>query len=162
MSTNKPSFEINLSKTGEMDLEQFRKYGHQLIDWITDYLKYPERYPVMSQVKPGDIKKKFPEKPPEQAESMSSIIQDIEKIIVPGLTHWNHPSFFAYFGITGSCPGILGELLCAAFNVNGMLWKTSPSVTELEETVLNWLREMTGLPEEFEGKKLASKALMYQ
>lgn len=137
--------------TGDLDPEVFRKYGYELIDWITDYLKYPGRYPVMSQVQPGDIKKQLPEKAPEFPESMATILQDIDKIIVPGITHWNHPGFFAYFGITGSCPGILGELLCAGFNVNGMLWKTSPSVAELEETVLNWLRDMLGLPEEFQG-----------
>ena len=151
MSERKQPFEVDFSKTGEMDPEEFRKYGHKLIDWITDYLKYPEKYPVMSQVEPGDIKKELPEKAPELPESMDRIIEDIEKIIVPGITHWNHPSFFAYFSITGSCPGILGELLCAAFNVNGMLWKTSPSATELEETVMNWFRDMVGLPEDFQG-----------
>ena len=134
---------------GDMDLEDFRKYGHQIIDWITDYLKNIEKYPVLSQVKPGDIKNNLPKSAPKIGESIEKIMQDIENIIVPGITHWNHPNFYAYFSNTGSIPGILGELLTAAFNVNGMLWKTSPSLTELEEVTLSWLRQMIGLKENF-------------
>ena len=136
---------------GDMELDEFRKYGHQVIDWIADYLAHPERYPVMSQVEPGWIRKNLPENPPEEPESMNVILKDMEQYILPGITHWNHPAFFAYFAISGSGPGILGELLSAAFNVNAMLWKTSPAATELEEVVLDWLRQMMGLSDSFIG-----------
>jgi aromatic-L-amino-acid decarboxylase len=137
--------------TGDMDPEAFRAYGHQIVDWIADYLAHPDRYPVLAQVEPGHVRRQLPQTPPEEPESMDAILQDLERIIVPGLTHWNHPAFLAYFAITGSGPGILGELLCAAFNVNAMLWKTSPAATELEEVVLEWLRQMLGLPPDFRG-----------
>ena len=134
-----------------MDVESFRRDGHQLIDWIAEYLAHPERYPVLAQVEPGQVKASLPKGPPERPEPLEAILQDVEKIIAPGLTHWNHPGFFAYFGITGSGPGILGELLSSAFNVNAMLWRTSPAATELEELVLDWLRQLLGLPAEFMG-----------
>ena len=134
-----------------MDSESFRRDGHQLIDWIADYLAHPERYAVLAQVEPGQVKASLPKGPPEQPESLDAVLQDVEEIIAPGLTHWNHPGFFAYFGITGSGPGILGELLSSAFNVNAMLWRTSPAATELEELVLDWLRQLLGLPPEFMG-----------
>jgi len=134
-----------------MDVESFRRDGHQLIDWIADYLAHPGRYPVLAQVEPGQVKRSLPAEPPERPEPMEAILQDVEEIIVPGLTHWNHPGFFAYFGITGSGPGILGELLSSAFNVNAMLWRTSPAATELEELVLDWLRLLIGLPSQFMG-----------
>ncbi len=136
---------------GEMDREEFRRSGHQLVDWIADYLEHPERYPVFSRVRPGDIASQLPAMPPKEPESMEAILADFQEILLPGITHWNHPGFFAYFGITGSGPGILGELLIAALNVNGMLWRTSPAATELEEVTLDWLRQMIGLPEEFHG-----------
>ncbi len=136
---------------GDIDSETFRKWGHRIIDWIADYLDHPEKYPVLAQVEPGAIRSQLSGLPPDDPEPMSAIIDDVEKVIVPGLTHWNHPAFMAYFGITGSAPGILGELLCAAFNVNAMLWKTSPAATELEEVVLDWLRQMIGLPAGFSG-----------
>jgi aromatic-L-amino-acid decarboxylase len=134
-----------------MDVEPFRRDGHQLIDWIADYLAHPERYPVLAQVEPGQVKRSLPAEPPENPEPMEAILRDVEEIIAPGLTHWNHPGFFAYFGITGSGPGILGELLSSAFNVNAMLWRTSPAATELEELALDWLRQLLGLPAEFAG-----------
>ncbi len=140
-----------LNKNGDMNPEEFRSYGHKVVDWISDYLKNTEKYPVMAQVKPGDIKNKIPVSPPEHAEKMEDILKDFQDIIMPGITHWNHPAFFAYFSITGSAPGILGEMLCSALNVNGMLWKSSPSATELETAVLDWLRQMIGLPPEFQG-----------
>jgi aromatic-L-amino-acid decarboxylase len=138
-------------RLGDMDLKDFRKYGYKTIDWIADYLADPDKYPVLAQVRPGQIREAFPESPPEDPEAMDSILKDLDQIIVPGITHWNHPAFFAYFSITGSGPGILGELLSAAFNVNAMLWKTSPAATELEEVVLDWLRQMLGLPADFQG-----------
>ena len=136
---------------GDIDLEAFREHGHRLIDWISDYLANAERYPVLSQVDPGETKRQLPQSPPEQGEPLDAIFHDVETTIVPGLTHWNHPGFLAYFAITGSAPGILGELLTAAFNVNGMLWTTSPALTELEETTADWLRQMMGLPEDWFG-----------
>lgn len=136
---------------GDIDLEAFREHGHELIDWIADYLANTERYPVLSPVEPGEIKRQLPESPPERGEPLDAIFHDVEATIVPGLTHWNHPNFLAYFAITGSAPGILGELLAAAFNVNGMLWTTSPALTELEETTVDWLRQMIGLPENWFG-----------
>jgi aromatic-L-amino-acid decarboxylase len=134
-----------------MDAEAFRAYGHQIIDWIADYLAHPDRYPVLAQVQPGWVRDQLPKQPPDRPEPMEAILDDVNRVIVPGLTHWNHPAFMAYFAITGSGPGILGELLCSAFNVNAMLWKTSPAATELEEVVLDWLRQMLGLPPEFAG-----------
>jgi len=136
---------------GDMPAQEFRKYGHELIDWIADYLSNIESYPVLSNVKPGEIKNKLPGQPPDKPQTMNKIFEDIEKIILPGITHWNHPNFMAYFNSTSSGPGILAELLSAAFNVNGMLWKTSPASTELEQVTLNWFRQMTGLSEEFWG-----------
>jgi aromatic-L-amino-acid decarboxylase len=136
---------------GEMNLDEFRQYGYQLIDWIADYLEHPERYSVLSQVQPGAVRSQLPELPPQKPEAMDCILADFEHVVLPGVTHWNHPSFFAYFGITGSGPGILGELLTAALNVNAMLWRTSPSATELEEVTLAWLLQMTGLPGAFRG-----------
>jgi aromatic-L-amino-acid decarboxylase len=130
---------------GDLPPEEFRRYGHQLIDWITGYLANPEQYRVLPDVKPGDIRQQLPAAPPEQPVALGDILADFEQQILPGLTHWNHPGFFAYFAITASVPGILAELLIAALNVNGMLWKTSPSATELEQVALDWLRQMLGL-----------------
>jgi aromatic-L-amino-acid decarboxylase len=136
---------------GGINPEEFRKYGKDVVDWIADYLKNTEKYPVFPNIKPGDIKKQLPASPPPSPENMDVILEDFNRIILPGITHWNHPQFHAYFSITGSAPGILGEMLSAALNVNGMLWRTSPSATELEEVVLDWLRQMLGLPPEFRG-----------
>ena len=135
----------------DMDVEAFRRYGHQAVDWIADYLTSIDNYPVLSQVAPGEIKARLPQAPPQEPEPMARILADLDTVIMPGITHWNHPAFFAYFGITGSGPGILGELLSAALNVYGMLWKTSPAATELEEVALDWLRQMLGLPPVFRG-----------
>lgn len=136
---------------GDMDPEEFRRYGYRVVDWIADYLKNAERYPVLPSVSPGEIRKRLPAAPPAQGESMETILRDFQEILLPGITHWNHPGFFSYFAITGSGPGILGEMLSAALNVNAMLWITSPAATELEEVVLDWLRQMLGLPVEFWG-----------
>jgi len=136
---------------GDIDPEVFRAYGKQIVDWIADYLSHPEQYPVLSPVKPGEVKAQLPSTPPDQPETLDVILADFQRAILPGITHWNHPRFFAYFSVTGSMPGILGELLTAGLNVNAMLWRTSPAATELEEVVLGWLRQMVGLPEMFEG-----------
>ena len=134
-----------------MDPDAFRREAHRLADWIADYLDDPARYPVLSQVRPGDIRDALPDAAPEQGESFDRILADFERVILPGITHWNHPGFFAYFSITGSGPGILAEFLSAALNVQAMLWRTSPAATELEEVVLTWLRKLIGLPDAFEG-----------
>jgi aromatic-L-amino-acid/L-tryptophan decarboxylase len=132
-------------------MDDFTKISNQLSRWIDDYLKSSERYPVLSRVRPGEIRNALPQNPPDQAESFEEIWKDFERIILPGITHWNHPSFFAYFAITGSGPGILADMLSSALNVNGMLWKTSPAATELEEVMMKWLGQMLGLPADWFG-----------
>lgn len=134
-----------------MNSEDFRRYGYQVVDWIANYLENIRDYPVLPSVKPGDLVDQLPDSAPDHGEPMEAILADFEKLIIPGITHWNHPRFLAYFAISGSAPGILGEMLAAALNVNGMLWKSSPAVTELEQVTLGWLREWLGLPREFFG-----------
>jgi aromatic-L-amino-acid decarboxylase len=146
MNTEEPRASL-----GDMPPEDFRRHAHQVVDWIADYLAHPERYPVLSQNQPGDVKNALPSKAPERGEAMEAMLADLDRVIVPGVTHWNHPGFFAYFAISGSAPGILGEMLGAAFNVNAMLWRTSPSATELEEVTIDWLRQMLGVSGEFGG-----------
>ncbi len=140
------------SQHGHLDAEEFRRQGHRMIDWVADYLDGGNRiHPVLSRVTPGQVADQLPEAMPDHGEDLDQVWQDFLEIVLPGVTHWNHPGFMAYFGITGSGPGILGELLSAALNVNGMLWRTSPSATELELRVLQWLRAGIGLPEGFFG-----------
>jgi aromatic-L-amino-acid decarboxylase len=134
-----------------MDPEAFRREAHRVADWIADYLAGSGRYPVLARVHPGEIAAALPAHPPLDGESFESIFQDFERVLMPGITHWNHPGFFAYFSITGSAPGILAEFLSAALNVQAMLWRTSPAATELEEVALAWLRQLIALPEDFEG-----------
>jgi len=136
---------------GDLDLEAFRAAGHEVVDWIAEYLARIEDYPVLSRVRPGSIRSKLPARPPEEPEPFSRILDDFRSLIIPGITHWNHPGFMAYFSSSGSVAGILGEFLTAALNVNAMLWRTSPAATELEDLALDWLREMLGLPPEFSG-----------
>jgi aromatic-L-amino-acid decarboxylase len=131
---------------GDMPPEEFRRHAHAYVDWLADYLNRVADYPVLSRLAPGDVRAALPTSAPEAAEDPATILADIERLIVPGLTHWNHPGFMAYFSITGSGPGILGELLTAGFNVNAMLWRTSPAATELEQVTLAWLAELLGLP----------------
>lgn len=135
----------------DMPIDEFRKHGHELIDWSAKYLENIESYPVLPDIKPGEIKNKLPESLPQNGESMNDILSDIDKIILPGITHWQHPNFMAYFNSTASAPGILGEILSASFNSNGMVWKSCPSLTELEETVLIWFRDLLNLPKKFKG-----------
>lgn len=144
---------------GDIDSAEFRQYGHHLIEWIAEYLEGAEQYPVLSANQPGDVKNQLPATPPWQPESLNAVMADFENIILPGITHWNHPNFYAYFSISGSMPGILGELLTAALNVNGMLWRTSPAATELEEVVLDWLRQMLGLPPGLDGTIMDTASL---
>ena len=128
-----------------MSKEEFRRFGHELIDWIADYFERIEDLPVLAQIEPGDLKASLPSEPPAQGEAMETIVSDVDRLIVPALTHWNHPSFFAYFATSTSAPGIFGELLAAAFDNKAMLWRTSPASTELEDVTLDWLRQMMGL-----------------
>ncbi len=134
-----------------MDPEAFRRDGHALVEWIAAYLDGSERYPVLSRARPGDVRGALPDRPPREGVGFDAIFRDFERVIVPGLTHWNHPGFFAYFAISGSAPGVLAEFLSAALNVQAMLWRTSPAATELEEVTLGWLRQLLGLPDAFEG-----------
>src|SRR3954468_19006262 len=130
---------------GDMNKEEFRRFGHELVDWIAEYFDKIEELPVLASIEPGDLKAQLPTSLPQRGESMENIISDIDRLIVPALTHWSHPSFFAYFATSTSAPGIFGELLAAAFDVKSMLWRTSPASTELEEVTLDWLRQMLGL-----------------
>lgn len=130
---------------GDLTPEQFRAAAERALAWATEYLAHPERHPVLSRVAPGEVRRALPDAPPVAPEPMEIILADFERTIVPGITHWNHPGFFAYFGITASAPGIVAELLAATLNVNAMLWRTSPAATELEQLALDWLRQMLGL-----------------
>jgi aromatic-L-amino-acid decarboxylase len=132
-------------------LSEFRRHGHTLVDWIADYFERLETYPVLARVTPGDITRALPNHAPEDAEPFDAVMADFERILVPGLTQWNHPGFLAYFPITGSAPGALAEFLSAALNQQAMLWRTSPAATELEAVALGWLRRLVGLPDTFEG-----------
>ena len=136
---------------GDLPLEQFAHHAAALTRWITEYLGTPERYPVLSRLAPGDLRDSLPPAAPESAESLDAILADIDRLIMPGVTHWNHPGFLAYFANTASVPGILGEMLTAALNQVGILWRTSPALAELEETTTGWLRDAFGLPSDWFG-----------
>lgn len=128
---------------------EFRKLGHTLVDWIADYWQRVEHLPVMSQVPPGSIRNALPAVPPEEGEPFAAVLRDLEKVILPGVTHWQSPNFFAFFPANTSGPSVLGELLSAGLGVQGMLWATSPACTELETLVLDWMVDLLGLPAKF-------------
>jgi aromatic-L-amino-acid decarboxylase len=136
-------------KTFHMTPDEFRRHGHAVVDWIADYYTRIESYPVLSQAEPGQIRASLPADPPAKGESFPAILADIEKLILPGVTHWQSPNFFAYFPSNASGPAILGDLLSSGLGVQGMLWATSPACTELETLVLDWLVHMLGLPQKF-------------
>ena len=138
-------------RLGDMDAEAFRRHGHALVEWIAAYLSGTERYPVLSRNAPGALRDALPAAPPASGLPFDETLRDFERVILPGITHWNHPGFFAYFAITGSAAGVLAEFLSAALNVQAMLWRTSPAATELEEVTLDWLRQLLGLPAGYEG-----------
>ena len=134
-----------------MELEEFRRHGHEVIDWMVDYLENIEDYPVMSQVAPGAVADQLPDSPPSRGEPFERIMADFQSIIVPGMTHWQNPSFFAYFPANSSPPSVLAEMLTATMGAQCMVWQTSPAAAELEERVMEWLRDMIGLPRGFAG-----------
>jgi aromatic-L-amino-acid decarboxylase len=134
-----------------MKNEDFRRAGYQFVDWIADYFENVEKYPIVARVEPGDIKRMIPAVPPARGEAMDGIFRDFEKMIMPGITHWQHPGWFAYFPANNSPASVLGELLTAGLGAQGMVWQTSPAAAELEEVVLDWLRQMIGLPSGFSG-----------
>ena len=139
----------NSMKNYHLTPSQFRKEGKKVIDWIADYYENIEKYPVLSQVKPGEIMSKLPLSAPEKGESMDAMMKDLDEIIMPGITHWQSPLFFGYFPCNTSFPSILGDLISSGLGIQGMIWATSPAATELETRVLDWLAEMSGMPEKF-------------
>ena len=129
-----------------MEKEMFRQYGYKFVDWLADYFEEIEEYPVLSAVKPGSVINQLPGNPPFEGESLETIFEDFKNIILPGITHWQHPSWFAYFPANNSPPSVLAELLTAGLGAQCMVWQTSPAAAELEERVMEWLRQMLGLP----------------
>lgn len=138
-------------KIGDMPDAEFRKFGYRLTDWIADYFNKIEGFPVLAQIEPGWLKGQIPPVPPESSEDFAAIMDDVENLILPAVTHWNHPHFHGLFSTSTSGPGILAEMLAAALDMKAILWRTAPASAELEDAALGWLREMTGLPETFEG-----------
>jgi len=136
---------------GDIPADELRSALHRTADLIADYLGGVEEYPVLPHVEPGEVAAALPVSPPQDAEPLERILDDYQRLVEPNVTHWNHPGFMAYFGITGSGPGVIGEALAAALNVNAMLWRTAPAATELEERCCDWLRQLMGLPEGFAG-----------
>jgi aromatic-L-amino-acid decarboxylase len=139
-------------KSYHMTPEEFRRYGRAVVDWIADYYEQIESFPVLSQVRPGQIRASLPAEPPQHGEPFDAILADVGRLILPGITHWQSPNFFAFFPANASGPSILGELLSAGLGVQGMLWATSPACTELETLVLDWLVDMLGLPSRFKSE----------
>ena len=136
-------------KSFHMTPDEFRRHGHAVVDWIADYYARIESFPVLSRAEPGQIRASLPADPPAKGEPFPALLADIEKLILPGITHWQSPNFFAYFPSNASGPAILGDLLSSGLGVQGMLWATSPACTELETHVLDWLVHMLGLPPKF-------------
>jgi len=148
---------------GDMDPESYRRDARRVVDWTADYLRDVELYPVLSGARPGAVRMELPAAPPAAGESIEAVLDDVQRVLMPATTHWQSPGFMAYFASSGSPPGILGELLTAAMNVNAMLWRTGPAATELEEVTLDWLRQMVGLPEPLFGviNDTASSSTLY-
>ena len=135
--------------TDPLDLEAFRRNAHALVDWIADYLGGLDSRPVREPAEPGDVRAKLPDEAPEHPESFQGVLSDLDRVVVPGLTHWQHPGWFAYFPAQSSPPSVLGELAAAGLGVQGMLWSTSPAATELESHVLDWLVDLMGVPQDW-------------
>lgn len=136
---------------GDMPVAEFREHAHTLADWAAGYFEQIETHAVLSKVKPGDIRSALPTHAPELPEPFADLIADLDRLVVPGATHWNHPGFFAYFAITGSAPAVLMDLVSSTLNQQAMLWRTSPVATELEEVTLRWLAQLMHLPQDIEG-----------
>ena len=135
--------------SGPLDLEDFRRNGHALVDWVTDYFDGLGNRPVCEPVEPGGVRAKLPRRAPEHAEPLDEVLADLDRVVAPGLAHWQHPGWLAYFPATSSPASVLGELAAAAFGVVGMMWSTSPAATEIESHVLDWLADMLGVPQEW-------------
>jgi aromatic-L-amino-acid decarboxylase len=144
-----------------MTPEEFRTYGRKVVDWIADYYERIESFPVLSQVTPGAIRAALPADPPEQGEPFADVLADLDRVILPGITHWQHPSFFAFFPANASGPAILGDLLASGLGVQGMLWATSPAATELETHVLDWLATLLDLPARFRSDGLGGGVIQH-
>src|SRR5713226_2133467 len=140
---------VPAEKSFHMTPDDFRRHGHAVVDWIADYYARIESFPVLSRAEPGQIRASLPADPPVKGEPFPAILADMERLILPGVTHWQSPNFYAYFPSNASGPAILGDLLSSGLGVQGMLWATSPACTELETHVLDWLVPMLGLPEKF-------------
>jgi aromatic-L-amino-acid decarboxylase len=151
MTDSKDAAAAKLEAEWPAYVEDFRRAGHETVDWIAKYLSTVSEMPVLAQTKPGDLLDALPASAPEQGEPFDAILHDFDRLIMPAVTQWNHPRFFAYFACTGSTPAILGEMLAAALNTNGLHWKTSPAVAELEQRALDWMRQWIGLSEEWFG-----------
>ncbi len=141
----------NLAPLGDMPAEDFRRFGYQIVDWIADYFERIEEFPVLSQVEPDWLKNELPSSPPKSGEDLAAVLEDVERLILPAVTHWNHPNFHGLFSTSTSSVGVFGEMFAAAFDMKAMLWRTSPASAELEDVVLDWLRQMMGLPDHLEG-----------
>jgi aromatic-L-amino-acid decarboxylase len=143
--------ESNNKYLGDMPADEFRRHGYAMVDRIAEYFEHLEEFPVLSQIEPGWLKENLPTSPPENGEDLENAFADVDRLIMPAVTHWNHPNFHGLFSTSTSSVGIFGEMLAAAFDMKAMLWRTSPASTELEDVTLDWLRQMLGLPDVFEG-----------
>jgi aromatic-L-amino-acid decarboxylase len=132
-------------------VNSFREDGAAALDWVASYLEGVREYPVLAHVEPGEIRAALPASPPDEPEPFAAVLRDLDAVLLPGLTHWQSPRFFAYFATTGAEPGVLAELLIAGLNQVGIRWRTSPALQELEEVTLDWLRQLVGLPADFHG-----------
>ena len=140
-----------MTQFGDMPADDFRRYGYEIVDRLADYFERIEEVPVLSQIRPDDVKNALPAAAPEFGESFDAVLADVDDIILPAVTHWNHPNFHGLFSTSTSSVGVFAEMFAAAFDMKAMLWRTAPASTELEDVVLDWLRQMTGLPDVFEG-----------
>jgi aromatic-L-amino-acid decarboxylase len=136
---------------GDMPAEDFRRYGYEIVDWIANYFEHIGEYPVLSQIEPGSLKDALPTSAPQNGEDFGEVLKDIDRLILPAVTHWNHPNFHGLFSTSTSSVGVFGEMFAAAFDMKAMLWRTSPASTELEDVTLDWLRQMMDLPDDFQG-----------
>src|SRR3954467_5871562 len=133
------------------DRERFLEDGRAALEWVADYLERVPELPVLAQVEPGEVRSRLPPAPPEDAEPFSAVLRDLDDVLLPGITHWQHPRYFAYFAVTASPPGVLAELLAAALHPVAILWRTSPASTELEGLVCDWVAQLLGLPAGWHG-----------